>query len=94
MEKENVDERKRLLHQVEVDDLIKFGMIPEFLGRLPVIAILDPLDSDDLVRILTEPKDAIVKHQHPKGSGSRSMRRFRYCATPQVANFKQALNRP
>jgi len=59
--KEDVEARKRLLHQVEVEDLTKFGMIPEFLGRLPLIAVLDPLDRDDLVRILTEPKGAIVK---------------------------------
>ena len=49
-----------MLGQVEVEDLIKFGMIPEFLGRLPLIATLDPLSESDLVRILLEPKDALV----------------------------------
>ncbi|MBD5431586.1 ATP-dependent Clp protease ATP-binding subunit ClpX [Lactobacillus agrestimuris] len=42
-------------------DLTKFGMIPEFIGRIPVIATLDKLDSKDLIRILTEPKNALVK---------------------------------
>ena len=43
------------------DDLIEFGMIPEFIGRLPVIAPLDPLDEESLVRILTEPRNALVR---------------------------------
>jgi ATP-dependent Clp protease ATP-binding subunit ClpX len=59
--KEDVEARKNLLREVEVEDLIKFGMIPEFLGRLPIVSVLEPLTEDDLVRILTEPKDAIVK---------------------------------
>jgi ATP-dependent Clp protease ATP-binding subunit ClpX len=51
----------QLLAQVTSDDLIEFGMIPEFIGRLPVIAPLDPLDEDSLVRILTEPRNALVR---------------------------------
>jgi ATP-dependent Clp protease ATP-binding subunit ClpX len=50
-----------LLSKVTSDDLVEFGMIPEFVGRLPVVAPLDPLDEDALVRILTEPKNALVK---------------------------------
>ncbi|MGH8658628.1 MAG: ATP-dependent Clp protease ATP-binding subunit ClpX [Gammaproteobacteria bacterium] len=50
-----------LLHQVEPEDLIKYGLIPEFVGRLPVIAVLDELDEEQLVQILTEPKNAITK---------------------------------
>src|SRR5436190_1889328 len=50
-----------LLSQVTSDDLIEFGMIPEFVGRLPVLAPLDPLDEDSLVRILTEPRNALVR---------------------------------
>jgi ATP-dependent Clp protease ATP-binding subunit ClpX len=50
-----------LLSKVTSDDLIEFGMIPEFIGRLPVIAPLDPLDEDALVRILTEPRNALVR---------------------------------
>src|SRR6185436_20799188 len=58
---EEIETRKDLLHEVEVEDLIKFGMIPEFLGRLPIVSVLDPLGEDDLVRVLTEPKDAITR---------------------------------
>src|SRR5213596_1445078 len=50
-----------LLSQVTSDDLIEFGMIPEFIGRLPVLAPLDPLDEEALVRILTEPRNALVR---------------------------------
>jgi len=49
------------LHQVEPEDLIKYGLIPEFVGRLPVIAVLNELDEQQLVQILTEPKNAITK---------------------------------
>lgn len=54
-------EAARLLKQLQPDDLIKFGMIPEFIGRVPVSAVLDPLDEPALVRILVEPKNAIFK---------------------------------
>ena len=50
-----------LMHKVEPDDLVKFGIIPELVGRLPVIAVLDDLDEDALVKILSEPKNAILK---------------------------------
>ena len=53
-----------LLEQVTPDDLIEFGMIPEFVGRLPVLATLEPLDVASMVRILTEPRNAIVKQYH------------------------------
>ena len=46
---------------VDVDSLVKFGLIPEFIGRVPIITRLNPLTEDALVRILTEPKDALVK---------------------------------
>jgi ATP-dependent Clp protease ATP-binding subunit ClpX len=49
------------LSQVQPEDLIKFGLIPEFLGRLPVVATLNELSADSLVRILTEPKNALIK---------------------------------
>jgi ATP-dependent Clp protease ATP-binding subunit ClpX len=57
-EEKNVGE---VLSRVQPEDLIKFGMIPEFVGRLPVIATLRELSEDELVRILTEPKNALVK---------------------------------
>jgi len=51
----------KLLAEVEPEDLIKFGLIPEFVGRLPVVATLEELDEAALVKILTEPKNAITK---------------------------------
>ncbi|NBT42734.1 MAG: ATP-dependent Clp protease ATP-binding subunit ClpX, partial [Alphaproteobacteria bacterium] len=49
------------LSQVEPEDLLKFGLIPEFVGRLPILATLNDLDKDALIRILTEPRNALVK---------------------------------
>ena len=49
------------LHDLEPEDLVRYGLIPEFVGRLPVIATLDELDKEALVRILTEPKNALTK---------------------------------
>ena len=51
----------QLLAKVEPEDLIRFGLIPEFIGRLPVVATLEELDEAALIRILTEPKNAITK---------------------------------
>ena len=50
-----------LLKQVQPEDLTKFGLIPEFVGRVPINVALDPLDEEALVRVLTEPKNAIIK---------------------------------
>ncbi|MDQ2068946.1 ATP-dependent Clp protease ATP-binding subunit ClpX [Natronospira bacteriovora] len=50
-----------VLHDVEPEDLIKFGLIPEFVGRLPVVATLEELDEDALIKILVEPKNSVVK---------------------------------
>jgi ATP-dependent Clp protease ATP-binding subunit ClpX len=49
------------LRRVETEDLVAFGLIPEFVGRLPVVATLDPLGKDELKRVMTEPKNALVK---------------------------------
>lgn len=57
---ENKEEESVLAHLIP-DDLLKYGLIPEFVGRLPVTVSLDSLDKDALIRILTEPKNAIVK---------------------------------
>jgi ATP-dependent Clp protease ATP-binding subunit ClpX len=54
-------EQGDLLQQVTSDDILQFGMIPELVGRLPVVSALRPLDADAMVRILTEPKNALVK---------------------------------
>ncbi len=61
-ETKNVGE---LFAEVEAEDLIKYGLIPEFVGRLPVVATLEDLDEDALIQILTEPKNALIKqYQH------------------------------
>ena len=49
------------IHDLQPDDLIKYGLIPEFVGRMPIVAALDPLTEEDLVRILISPKNSIVK---------------------------------
>ena len=61
VEAKNDDDLSKLLTQAHPADLIKFGLIPEFVGRLPVVATLDELDEEALVRILCEPKNALVK---------------------------------
>lgn len=53
--------RSEVLKRVEPEDLLSFGFIPEFIGRLPAVSVLDELTEEDLVRILTEPKNALVK---------------------------------
>jgi ATP-dependent Clp protease ATP-binding subunit ClpX len=59
--KEGVDNIGKLLLDVEPEDLVKYGLIPEFVGRLPVVATLEELDEEALVKILVEPKNALVK---------------------------------
>jgi len=54
-------EEERILDKLEPQDLLKFGLIPEFVGRLPVMVTLDQLDEPALVNILTEPKNSLVK---------------------------------
>lgn len=62
-EEETHDEVNRpgIMHQVEPEDLIDFGLIPEFIGRLPVETVLDELSEDELIQVLTEPKNALTK---------------------------------
>ena len=54
-------EEQKMLAQVQPEDLVKFGLIPEFIGRLPIVAAVDNLDEESLVRVLTEPKNSLVK---------------------------------
>jgi ATP-dependent Clp protease ATP-binding subunit ClpX len=54
-------DRERILERLMPEDLLKYGLIPEFVGRLPVVVTLSPLTAEDLVRILTEPKNAITR---------------------------------
>ena len=58
---ESIDEENSVMQQIIPEDLLKFGLIPEFVGRLPIMTALEELKEDDLVRILTEPKNALVK---------------------------------
>lgn len=53
--------RQNLIRKVEPEDLVKFGLIPELIGRLPVVTVLDSLDEDALVRVMQEPKNSLVK---------------------------------
>nr|MBA2700369.1 hypothetical protein [Chloroflexota bacterium] len=54
-------ERGRILERLMPEDLLKFGLIPEFIGRLPVMVTLTALTAEDLVRVLTEPKNAVTR---------------------------------
>ena len=57
----NINEKDELINQVRPEDLIKFGLIPEFVGRLPITTTLNQLDEKALIKILTEPKNALTK---------------------------------
>jgi ATP-dependent Clp protease ATP-binding subunit ClpX len=52
---------RAILRKVQPEDLLSFGLIPEFIGRLPVISTLEPLTEDDLLRILVEPKNSLIR---------------------------------
>ena len=57
---EALKEKDALLAEIEAQDLVNFGMIPEFVGRLPVLVAINSLSEESLVRILTEPRNALV----------------------------------
>ena len=61
MLKNNKMEQAEILKHVQHEDLLKYGLIPEFIGRLPVLVTLEELSKDALIRIITEPKNALVK---------------------------------
>jgi ATP-dependent Clp protease ATP-binding subunit ClpX len=61
LQRNNADHKPNVLHQCQPEDLKRYGLIPELIGRLPVVAALDPLDRAALRAILTEPKNALVK---------------------------------
>ena len=87
-DKKNIGE---LFHDVEPEDLIKFGLIPEFVGRLPVVATLDELDEDALVTILVEPKNALTKQYHKLFEMEGAELEFRQGALRAIA--KKAMQR-
>jgi ATP-dependent Clp protease ATP-binding subunit ClpX len=79
------------LVQVQPQDLLKFGLIPEFVGRLPVLATLDELNEEALMRILKEPKNALVK-QYQKLFDFESVK-LRFTEGALMAIAKEALKR-
>ena len=79
-------EEAELLAQVLPEDLHKFGMIPEFVGRIPVVTALKELSEDDLVRILTEPKNALVKQYKKMFSFEDSQLEFEEKALRAIAH--------
>jgi ATP-dependent Clp protease ATP-binding subunit ClpX len=79
-----------LLNQVTADDLIEYGMIPEFVGRLPVIAPLDPLDEEAMVRILTEPKNALVRQYQKLFEMEGAEIEFEPAALREIARLAKA----
>ena len=81
----------QLLKKTESEDLVKFGLIPEFIGRLPVISALEPLDIDALRKILTEPKNALTKQYKKLFEIEGVELEFRDQALSQIA--KKALDR-
>lgn len=87
------DERRtgEVLRHTEPEDLLKFGLIPEFVGRLPVIATLEDLDTDALVKILREPKNALVK-QYQKLFDMEDVK-LTYTDDALVATAKKAIER-
>ena len=87
-EKDNSD----LLAKVEPHDILKFGLIPELVGRLPVLVALDNLDKDALVRILTEPKNAIVKQYQKLFSLDNVELEFEEDAVVRIAEKTRALS--
>ncbi|WP_025728615.1 ATP-dependent Clp protease ATP-binding subunit ClpX [Atopobacter phocae] len=88
---EGYDESKSIMQQIIPEDLLSFGLIPEFIGRLPVISTLEPLTEEDLVKILTEPKNALVKQYQQLLKLEGVELEFRKDALVEIA--KKALSR-
>ena len=87
----NVNTKKELgysgaLKDLKIEDIIKFGMIPEFVGRLPVIATLEELDKDALINILTKPKNAIIKQYKKLFALNKAELEFTEEALESIAN--------
>jgi ATP-dependent Clp protease ATP-binding subunit ClpX len=91
IDKVKKDDKRSLLSQVQPEDLLKFGLIPEFIGRLPLIAVLDELTEAALVKILMEPKNALTKQYKKLFEMENVQLRFSEGALSAVA--KQAIER-
>ncbi len=88
---DSASERSELLGQVSPEDLVEFGMIPEFVGRLPAVATLGPLDEETLVRVLTEPRNALCRQYSKMFELAGSEVEFEEEALHEIA--RQALKR-
>lgn len=86
---ETKDDRERLdlFSQVRPEDLVKFGLIPEFIGRLPVVATVENLDKDSLIRVLTEPKNSLVKQYERLFDMDGAKLEFDSGALEEIANL-------
>jgi ATP-dependent Clp protease ATP-binding subunit ClpX len=82
---DEVRELGQVLAQVQPEDLIEFGMIPEFIGRLPVICPLSPLGQDALVQILTEPRNAMTKQYQKLFEMENARLEFTHDALKEIA---------
>lgn len=85
--KENRLTLSQKFQKIEPEDLIKFGLIPEFVGRLPMIASLEELDEEALIKILTEPKNALVKQFQKMFELEGAELQFRKDALTEIANM-------
>ncbi len=80
-------QRAEILAQAQVDDILEFGLIPELLGRLPLLSSLAPLSEDDLVKIMTEPKNSIVRQFQKLFSMENATLEFADSALHEVARL-------
>ena len=90
-DQDSIDARTELLAQVAPEDLVEYGMIPEFVGRLPVVATLGPLDESAMVKILTEPKNALTRQYAKMFEISGSTLEFTDAALHEIS--RRALER-
>ena len=85
--KQEYDPDKSLMQQIIPEDLLKFGLIPEFFGRLPILTALEKLTEEDLVRILTEPKNALIKQYQKLVSFDDVSLKFEDDAVKEIAHL-------
>lgn len=85
--KQEYDPDKSLMQQIIPEDLLKFGLIPEFIGRLPILTALEKLTEEDLVRILTEPKNALIKQYQKLVSFDDVSLKFEDDAVKKIAHL-------
>ncbi|MBO4343688.1 MAG: ATP-dependent Clp protease ATP-binding subunit ClpX [Clostridia bacterium] len=91
--KTKAEKRKSdILNQIESHDLVKYGLIPELVGRIPLITTLSPLDTDALVRILTEPKNALTKQYKKLFAMENTELEFEPEALKAIANLAEKRN--